>query len=630
MQQKHGTGTQEQVEVARLKSSVFSQISREFVTALLVFLVVASVIVPILRPIIVGAQENDNEVEPGDTITVDDINSILGNTENYDPNTEECEPSGGSTTAASGNAYVLGDSISYGLQLDGLETKLSQKLGGTATINYDSGRSITGAGTQVKTSALEAVETDKATINSANVIIIVLGTNMTDDPFLEKMNELLTVLKGDGYAPNAKYYWVDIGANRSDSAAAWSERNRIIYDNAAAGGYSVISRYKALFGQDKDPLNINSSLPFPGSDNVHGGYTELSEEILNTITASSQSNTSQAGNCVCSTGGSTTLTGSNVAEQFWNYLVNDLGFTAIQAAGIMGNVEQESRFNPTIVNPQSGAYGLIQWYAGRLTGLENYAAEQGKDKSDVVIQLEYMKIELEGAYRETVYEPIKATDDMAEALRIWLERFEVPCIPGSAACDTEVATRTPFAQNYLALYGSNTGGGSSGSSSVGCATNSSGVVVGDYSLPVDQSWYEQQPGWFTKPHHDYPAADIPVPEGTPIYSMTSGTVISAPAGGACGNGVIVQSPEGYVFTYCHGSDGGAVEGAKNGDTVKAGQLIMHSSWTGNVIPPNIQGTHLHLGIKVNNSNVCPQTLFTGIMDGLIPDIASLPTSGCTN
>lgn len=609
----------------------------DFFLALCVFVMLFSSSVAILTYTTTSyvqaqAQNNDedNEVEPSDAITEDDINSLLENTEFYDPKAEPCTNTASNiSTSGSNDAYIIGDSISYGLELDGIKGKLADKLGGNVTVNYDSGRTITSGGSQVGTSALDAVDNDKNVISQAGVVVIVLGTNLGDDPFLENMNELLEKLKSEGYAPNATYYWVDIGANRSDNAEAWSERNRTIYDNAASAGYSVISRYKAIFGQDKDPLNIDSSLPFPGGgDSVHGAYSRLSEAIVNGVQAGNQPNTSQSGNCTCSEAGVTTLTGSNVAEQFWNYLVNNLGFTAPQAAGIMGNVERESGFVPTAVNTQSGAYGLIQWFQGRLTGLENYAREQGKDKSDVGIQLEYMKIELESSYRETVYEPIKATDDMGESLRIWLENYEIPCIAGSSQCAKEISERLPFAQNYLALYGSNNGA-VIGSSSVGCITDSSGTVVGDYSLPVDRTWYDQQPDWFTKPHHDYPAADIPVPEGTPIYSMTAGTVIVAPAGDACGLGVIIESPEGHQYTYCHGSDGGAVEGARQGDVVKAGQLIMHSSWTGNVIPPSPQGTHLHLGIRVSGNSVCPQDLFVGIVNGAIPAVNSLPTGGCT-
>ena len=153
-----------------------------------------------------------------------------------------------------------------------------------------------------------------------------------------------------------------------------------------------------------------------------------------------------------------------------------------------------------------------------------------------------------------------------------------------------------------------------------------GVVYGNYSLPTPQSWYDSNPTWFTKPHHDYPAADIPVPTGTEVYSMTSGTVIAGGAGGACGTGVIVDGDDGVRYTYCHGVDGSSVSGARPGDKVTAGQLIMHSASTG-----VSSGPHLHVQIKYQG-NRCPQNLLDalGKKQSSLPDPKTLPTSGCTN
>lgn len=188
------------------------------------------------------------------------------------------------------STYLLGDSIIYGLHRDRLALKLTAMLGGPVRISYDSGRSITTPGNQIKKSALESVDLDQAFIATAKVIVISLGTNQLETSFTDSQRLLMQKLKA--LAPQARYYWIDIGATISTQAAGWSARNKVIYDNAPLLGYTVISRYKTIFGPGADPLNITPGLVFPGMaseagfngpGNVHGLYPELTEAILDVL-----------------------------------------------------------------------------------------------------------------------------------------------------------------------------------------------------------------------------------------------------------------------------------------------------------------------------------------------------------
>lgn len=207
-----------------------------------------------------------------------------------------CACSANAQVPVSGTAapltYVLGDSIAYGLQLEGLAEKLKARTGSEVRINYDGARSITTPGNQTKRSGLQAVEDDQALIARAQVIVVVLGMNQMEVSFADAQKQLMTRLKA--LAPQARYYWVDIGATIAPQAPSWSERNRIIYANAPVLGYEVVSRYKAIFGPQADPLHIEAGKNFAdwpteegygGPGNVHGFYGELAQALISAIAA---------------------------------------------------------------------------------------------------------------------------------------------------------------------------------------------------------------------------------------------------------------------------------------------------------------------------------------------------------
>lgn len=148
------------------------------------------------------------------------------------------------------------------------------------------------------------------------------------------------------------------------------------------------------------------------------------------------------------------------------------------------------------------------------------------------------------------------------------------------------------------------------------------ALSGDYAPPVERRWYDEHPEWFTKPHHDYPAADIPVPLGTPLYAVTNGVVVGTPTSGRCGIGVIFNGDDGGQYTYCHGGPG--TQTVSIGDRVSVGQHLLDSASTG-----NSTGPHLHLGIRVDGAARCPQPFLVAIAEGQPIAPQGLPTSGCS-
>ncbi len=75
-------------------------------------------------------------------------------------------------------------------------------------------------------------------------------------------------------------------------------------------------------------------------------------------------------------------------QQIWSFLKSK-GLNDDAAAGIMGNMEQESSFNPKATNG-IGCRGVVQWCFGRNDGLDSFAGGKGTSWDCLGTQLEYM------------------------------------------------------------------------------------------------------------------------------------------------------------------------------------------------------------------------------------------------
>lgn len=97
--------------------------------------------------------------------------------------------------------------------------------------------------------------------------------------------------------------------------------------------------------------------------------------------------------------GTTGIYGNSVEEKVW-FGLRSAGYSEYAVAGVMGNIYQECRFNPSSIqtgvdNADWKGIGLIQWTSGRKQGLKNYAESKGTTWEDVTTQIEYLIGELQ-------------------------------------------------------------------------------------------------------------------------------------------------------------------------------------------------------------------------------------------
>jgi uncharacterized protein (TIGR03382 family) len=127
------------------------------------------------------------------------------------------------------------------------------------------------------------------------------------------------------------------------------------------------------------------------------------------------------------------------------------GLTNFQAAGIVGNLDQESGVDPASVQYGGGpGRGIAQWSVGGrwdTTAHDNvhaYAVQQGESQTSLNLQLEFIWYELNSiGYGFT---QLKATTNVTDATIAFMSRYEI-C--GTCAS----AQRVTYAKAVLAAYG---------------------------------------------------------------------------------------------------------------------------------------------------------------------------------
>lgn len=154
-------------------------------------------------------------------------------------------------------------------------------------------------------------------------------------------------------------------------------------------------------------------------------------------------------------GGSGGMVGNTPREKIWSYLLS-LGYSKAAIAGIMGNIAQESGFNPNSEN-SIGAYGLCQWLGSRRKALEAFAKSKGTSPSDIQTQMEFMHKELMAMKGGKDFIKI---GDITQAALWFRKRFERPA--EWEANDKRRISEAKNAYNDFSNWSIPTSGGSGG------------------------------------------------------------------------------------------------------------------------------------------------------------------------
>lgn len=99
------------------------------------------------------------------------------------------------------------------------------------------------------------------------------------------------------------------------------------------------------------------------------------------------------------------------------------GLTPAQVAGIAGNLQVESGFNPAALNQREQAIGLAQWEGPRRTALQAFARGRGTAETDAGTQLEFLWQELQTSERGA-FSALRAATTVDQAATVFDQQFE--------------------------------------------------------------------------------------------------------------------------------------------------------------------------------------------------------------
>lgn len=134
------------------------------------------------------------------------------------------------------------------------------------------------------------------------------------------------------------------------------------------------------------------------------------------------------------------------ATRIMKRLIDETDLTAEQAAGLVGNLIQESRLNPQAVN-KIGASGIAQWLGSRK---DDFIKEYGKPphETDLDTQIDFIIKELNGKENEAYKKVIEnESNDSSVYAEIWSNEYERPVDK-----EANIKARQRYAADTIATF----------------------------------------------------------------------------------------------------------------------------------------------------------------------------------
>jgi len=293
------------------------------------------------------------------------------------------------------------------------------------------------------------------------------------------VNSIKKNLTPPAKTPGALTQLGDVGAKRGGLAASpiagWIgaiiSAGFLIWD--AYYVYQLWTEYSGSPESKDSESNIAATSPtileetnYDVNGNVTGPTPSSTASATNSSSTGTTPSSASSANVDLPKGGSISSSGAI------DHLVKQ-GLTPAQAAGVVGNLIQESSLNSGNYNKSEGAYGLAQWRKERLADLTSFAASKGKDIGDPKTQLDFIMHEMRGKEKKAG-QMLFASKTAEEAANNFGTYYERP--------KTVEATRAKYASKALAEYKPGTGG----SSDTMLATSGADIATyGEFAAGVD-------------------------------------------------------------------------------------------------------------------------------------------------